>query len=68
MAMSGPQHFQEAEQLLSKAEHEQNEGTKTSLLAAAQVHATLALVAATVLTGPGTRDQIQTWEVFGVRA
>lgn len=67
MAMKGPRHYQEAEQLLSKAEHERNETTKANLLAAAQVHATLALVAATVHTGQGTKDQIHTWEVYGVR-
>lgn len=67
MAMSGPRHYQEAEELLSKAKHERNETTKASLLATAQVHATLALVAATVHTGQATKDQIHTWEVFGVR-
>lgn len=67
MAMSGPRHFQEAEELLSKATHERNETTKASLLAAAQVHATLALVAATVHTGPATKEQTHTWVVYGVR-
>lgn len=67
MAMSGPRHYKEAEELLDKARFEKNETTRASLLAEAQVHATLALVSATVHTGQGTANQKRTWEVYGVR-
>jgi len=65
--MKGPRHVQEAEQLLDKARFEKNETTKANLLAAAQVHATLAAVAAIVHTGAATKDQTHPWEVFGVK-
>ena len=67
MAMRGPQHARQAEDLLYKARFEKNETTKANLLAEAQVHATLALLAATVYTGSATKDQIQPWAVFGVK-
>lgn len=67
MAMKGPRHYQEAEALLDKARFEKNETTKANLLAAAQVHATLALLAATVHSGQATKDQIHTWEVYQLK-
>lgn len=65
--MRGPQHAKEAEDLLSKARHERNETIRANLLAEAQVHATLALLAATVYTGSATKDQIRPWQIFGVK-
>ena len=67
MAMSGPQHAKEAESLLNKARFEKNETTKTNLLLEAQVHATLANVAATVYAGAATKEQTRPWEIHGVR-
>ena len=63
MALSGPQHYQEAEELLKKAKFEENATKKATMLAEAQVHATLAQVAATILPGKNTNQ----WETFGVR-
>jgi hypothetical protein len=68
MAMSGPQHAKEAESLLNKARFEKNETTKTNLLLEAQVHATLASVAASVFCGASTKDQTRPWEIHGLRA
>ena len=67
MAMNGPQHVKEAESLLNKARFEKNETTKTNLLLEAQVHATLANVAASVYSGSATQDQIRPWVIHGVR-
>lgn len=67
-AMSGPQHAKEAESLLNKARYEKNETTKANLLAEAQVHATLAAVAAMVYSGSAAKDQTRPWDNHGVRA
>lgn len=53
--MNGPEHYHEAERLLADAGHEGAEGViwvRPDNLAAAQVHATLALAAAHALTQP----------------
>lgn len=50
--MTGPEHYREAERLLNEAGVEGTEGTyfvRPESLAAAQVHATLALTAATAM-------------------
>lgn len=54
--MNGPEHFHEAELLiadarLSPAQHDESNPAAALLLAEAQVHATLALAAATALRG-----------------
>ena len=56
--MTGPEHYREAEQLLAEA-NAQEGGTNLErfCLAAAQVHATLALAAATAFTGTATNRQ-----------
>lgn len=49
--MTGPEHYTRAEQLLREVRDGHQEGTDVAaILAAAQVHATLALTAATALT------------------
>jgi len=48
--MSGPEHYHAAELLLAEAREQPGEGSARSM-AAAQVHATLALAAATALHG-----------------
>lgn len=63
--MTGPEHYRRAEQLLAEAGHQGAEGViwvRPENLAAAQVHATLALTAATALPpgGPGTASS-GTW-------
>lgn len=63
--MTGPEHYREAERLLSQASHESITGTpvtrqgmpmrpeaQAALIARAQVHATLAAVAAHVFSQP----------------
>ncbi|MFI8104744.1 hypothetical protein [Streptomyces sp. NPDC086023] len=48
--MTGPEHYREAEQLLALDEHlRENGGDPGDILHAAQVHATLALTAATAM-------------------
>lgn len=48
--MTGPEHYTRAEQLLREVRDGHQEGTDVAaILAAAQVHATLALAAATAL-------------------
>lgn len=61
--MTGPEHYREAERLLkSAADNFLRTGNAGSALEAAQVHATLALVAATALPsgGAGTASR-QEW-------
>lgn len=65
--MKGPEHYKRAEELLDKARFEKNPATKAEQLAEAQVHATLALLAATVHTGQATQDQIRKWEVYQLK-
>jgi hypothetical protein len=67
MALTGPQNFHEAAQLLDKARHERNETERAQILATAQVHATLALVAATIHAGNLTKDEMHQWRTFGVK-
>jgi hypothetical protein len=47
-AVTGPEHYQKAEQCIGWAEGETDRDKRTSLHARAQVHATLALTAAAV--------------------
>lgn len=67
MAMRGPEHYKRAEELLDKARFERNAATKAELLAEAQVHATLAVLAALVHSGQATKDQIHPWVVYGLK-
>jgi hypothetical protein len=51
--MTGPEHFTRSEQLLREVRDGHQEGTDVAaILTAAQVHATLALAAATALATP----------------
>jgi hypothetical protein len=55
--MTGPEHYREAERLLKKASHYTygdggDPATGAAFAAEAQVHATLALVAATAMSAP----------------
>jgi hypothetical protein len=67
MAMSGPQHAHEANELLKKAKNAQNATTKTNLLLEAQVHLGFAQLAAAVHLGPSTEKERNAWVVHGVR-
>jgi hypothetical protein len=74
--MTGAEHYQAAERLLSRALHVKslddrspmNPAEAAHCLAAAQVHATLALSAATALNVPGGEDagmyipDVEEWE------
>ena len=55
MADSGPRHYQRAEKLLRDAQYAKTETDRSKKLQEAQVHATLALVAATLQGGQGRR-------------
>ncbi|MFJ7067537.1 hypothetical protein [Streptomyces sp. NPDC101115] len=77
--MTGPEHYVEAERLLADASTDGAEGTyfvRPENLAAAQVHATLALAAATAMGAPvesdgasgmPPRDAHGWWVAAGVR-
>jgi len=62
--MNGPEHYQAAELLLAEAAEQPGEASARSI-ATAQVHATLALVAATALHG--VTDQRHWFEATGTQ-
>jgi len=65
--MTGPEHYEEAERLINDARHDHDRDRATYLLAEAQVHATLALAAATALSDPtrsGPRTTIPEWNAW----
>ncbi|MET8377962.1 hypothetical protein [Streptomyces microflavus] len=66
--MNGPEHYQMAEQLLADARHEGPDGVayiRPENIAAAQVHATLAVAAATAVNTAvnAFRDDINSYDV-----
>lgn len=67
MAGSGPRHYQDAEDLLRKAQYTNNETERARYLQEAQVHATLALVAATVQGGQIGDRELRDWQTFGLK-
>lgn len=61
--MTGPEHYHEAQQLLADPNYGEPKGIgRSETIAAAQVHATLALAAATALAGDNALD-LQGWRV-----
>jgi len=67
--LTGPEHYRQAEELLKQASDQskqRTEGERTRMLAEAQVHATLALVAASVYGGGFAKDDIKRWDEKGV--
>lgn len=69
MSMTGPQHYERAEDLLKQAAdyRDRTEHERSRLLAEAQVHATLAMVASNVFGGGFNEKEVRRWEVKGVR-
>lgn len=67
MAMTGPEHYREAEKLLDSIRFEKNETERSKKLQEAQLHATLALVAATLQGGQVAEQQLREWRNFGVK-
>lgn len=67
MAKSGPEHYHEAERLLDKVERDKNAPDNASRLQRAQVHATLALVAATLQAGDIAGNKLLDWQRHGFR-
>jgi hypothetical protein len=69
LTMTGPEHYYEAQQLLADPNYGEPKGIgRSETIAAAQVHATLALAAATALAGDSSQD-IQAWRVAaGIQA
>lgn len=67
--MTGPEHFKEAERILACARSQADESYVDDLVAAAQVHATLALAAAAALRAgdglPG-KDYEAWYDIAGV--
>ena len=57
--MTGPEHYRQAEQLLGARRSEESAAEAASRLAEAQIHAMLALAAATALTG---EDDYRAWQ------
>lgn len=67
MARSGPDHYQEAERLLDKVNRNKNAPDNATRLQRAQVHATLALVAATIQAGDVASNKLLDWQRHGFR-
>jgi hypothetical protein len=60
--MTGPEHYHEAQLLLADPNYGEPQGIgRSETIAAAQVHATLALAAATALVGDNSQD-MQAWQ------
>ena len=60
--MTGPEHYGEAQKLLADPNYGEPKGIgRSETIAAAQVHATLALAAATALAAASATD-IQAWQ------
>lgn len=67
MATTGPDHYRRSEQLLKEADDQyKTELERSRLLAEAQVHATLALVAANVYGGGFSEKDVGRWRDKGV--
>jgi hypothetical protein len=67
MAKPGPEHYAEAERLLDKVNRNKDDPANASRLQRAQVHATLALVAATSQAGQIGSKNLADWQRGGVR-
>jgi hypothetical protein len=67
MTDSGPRHYQQAEELLKDARFARTETERAKKLQEAQVHATLALIAAVVQGGQISEKQLRDWQVFGLK-
>jgi hypothetical protein len=67
MAMSGPEHYHEAERLLDKVNRNKNAPDNATRLQRAQVHATLALIAATIQAGDVAGNKLADWQRRGLK-
>lgn len=68
MAMKGQEHYREAEKLLEKAQdRRESDAERQRLLAEAQVHATLAVVAVTAFGNGLSTKQLDDWKSFGLQ-
>lgn len=65
MAMTGPEHYRKAEDLLDSIRYEKNETERAKKLQEAQLHATLALVTATLQGGQVSDKVINDWKMRG---
>lgn len=68
MALSGPEHYREAERLLDKVNRNKNAPDNPARLQRAQVHATLALIAATIQAGDLPGNKLLDWQRHGFKA
>lgn len=67
MALSGPEHYHEAERLLDKVNRNRDDPANANRLQRAQVHAQLALVAATIQAGQVSPNKLRDWERSGLK-
>lgn len=67
MAKSGPEHYEEAERLLDKVNRNKHDPDNTARLQRAQVHATLALVTATIQAGDIGSSKLLDWQRRGFK-
>lgn len=63
--MNGPDHYRAAEDLLDSIRYEKNETERSKKLQEAQVHATLALVVATLQGGQVGDKKLNEWKLYG---
>lgn len=66
--MTGPEHYREAERLLTVGVGQRGSDTDRICVAAAQVHATLALAAATALSDPNDGMPVPDWTAWNQAA
>lgn len=68
--LTGPEHYSRAVSLLKEAGGRKQEGRteaeRARMLAEAQVHATLALIASNVHGGGTSKDDVERWKEKGV--
>lgn len=64
--MNGPEHYTEAERLLAIVDVNGTDPRDAAVLAAAQVHATLALAAATTLHALRSPKTSETWRAVAL--
>lgn len=64
---TGPEHYAEAQRLIEKVNFNKDDPANARRLQRAQVHATLALVTATIQAGELSANQLRDWTMRGLK-